>query len=174
MLLSSMFAWPLCDDLCDSLSQNRMMSSWLFARLWYLTSGSVGVKSEKEYWSDGAVLDLDFLLLDTRGRPAAHVLFELNESWFGTTLTWSTQETKGGIDFDDPAPPAELGRLCNLATSVLTDDVHALGHCRVIVCDYERAALPWVCGWDGTTFGSAERFEYGGPDASVIRPLPRR
>lgn len=169
LLLSSTSAWPLFDDLCDTLGPSETASSWLLARLWHLTGGSVGVLDNVEHWSDGACLMLDFLLLGPGSRPAAHVLLELNQRWFGTLLTWSVPQTTDGIDFDDPVPPPEIKSLCAQATATLTADPEALAPCRVTLCDFERAVLPWVCGWDGETFESTDRFAYLAPGSFVIR-----
>ena len=44
LLLTSTAARPLFDELHDALGQSETASSWLLARLWRLTGGSVGVQ----------------------------------------------------------------------------------------------------------------------------------
>lgn len=160
LLVSSSWAWPLFDELQAHLGQCPSVSSWLLARLWLLTNGAVGVENDTERWADGAVLELDFLLLGAHRKPVAHVVFELDTHWFGTTLTWSVPEDTPVAELDEPEPPDEIVRLCAQTSASLTRELDALAACRVLVCDYERCTLPWVCGWDGKRLGSVDRYAY--------------
>lgn len=130
--------------------QGAPFSSWLLARLWYLSSGAVvsslNVNADGEGFADGGTYSAFAVLNDDFGHAVA--MLDIEGMTIYARMVLSARSARVNPD-----------EIIAALVATLQEQPHDLAPCRIAIADYEQPGRVCEYGWDGQRFlGKAEVF----------------